>query len=184
MTEATWCYYTRICKLKYLQCWIIPINNWSWSGGNFGGSPESMTGTTVSQLQSFVILVGWGEARNSYFYVKCYLLTTTMHTPCEKKKKLKTLSTSHEVHLPVCEPQVCNLLLGFYFNDIICLLIYLQRGMYKNRGSEYSNQVVLPISCDLRPIAEFLCVAFSGLGVWVWKSYFTESLWIENGLTT
>lgn len=45
------------------------------------------------------------------------------------------------------------------------------------------NPAVFPISCDLRPIDEFLCTAFPGVGVWVWKIYFMQSARTENGLT-
>ena len=61
-----------------------------------------MRGTTVSQLQSFVILVGWGEARNSYFYVKCYLLTTTITHHVSKKKKKEKIKDYLQVMKSIC----------------------------------------------------------------------------------
>ena len=91
-SEVTWHDYTRIWKLKHFQCWRVSINDWSWPGGN----PESMycqRGRPYLNSNLFVILVGWGEATNSYFYVKCYLLITYMHAPHEQKKKIFFLNS-------------------------------------------------------------------------------------------
>lgn len=93
-------------------------------------------GTTVSQLQSFVILEGCGEARDSYLYIKCYSLEK------KKRKKKKTQCASHKVHWPF-NPQICNLRLGFYFNVIIYFSLFICR-------ENYTEAWIFEVSWELR----------------------------------
>lgn len=149
-----------------------------WGQCRKHASPE---GTTTSWIQSFVISKGWGEARNSYFYIKCYLLPhTRTHHIREKRKRFdlqvikSTRLVSHEFVISISD---CILMTWFF------TYLFSENGCLKWAGNPDSP----PISYDLRPITGYLYAAFfffffSSLRVWVWKIYSTE--WsTENGLT-
>jgi len=79
MSEVTWYYYTRICKLKRLQCWIDPVNDWSWPGGNFGGNAEKMHCQRGHNISTPVIYLE-ASGRSQKFVFSHEILFAHTHT--------------------------------------------------------------------------------------------------------
>lgn len=123
-----------------------------WGQCRKHASPE---GTTTSWIQSFVISKGWGEARNSYFYIKCYLLPhTCTHHIREQRKRFdlqvikSTRLVSHEFVISISD---CILMTWFF------TYLFSENGCLKWAGNPDSP----PISYDLRPNTGFPYDLFS-----------------------
>lgn len=145
--------------------------------GTLGGMQKACIARRDNWISTPVICYLGGMWRSQKFIFVHKMLFSGK----KEKRKKKTQCASHKVHWPF-KPQICNLLLGFYFNVIIYFYLFICIENYcrsMDFWSELGIQAVLPI----KTITGFLRAAFSGLGLWVWNTYFAEWLWTENGLT-